>query len=275
MDTSDEFVPLWILIKIYFVCIGLYLVRFSNMNDQLTVANRGLHFFDRKPLLVKPWNPEIDLNTEAISSLPIWVQFLGLDLKYWGLENLSKIRSILGIPLKTDKYAKDKTFLKYARVLIDIPLDREFLEYLEFINDHRVSATPAPSGQNQAFTISNTQNSFEALTELNTPSHGQPAGICNWNIQGLNRPNKQEDLKVFLHQQKISLIGLLETKIKEINIDKLANILFQDQAPIMFRSFKCLLNTYIASKQFYLTFVYGYNQAEARQPLWDALLISL
>ena len=25
------------------------------------------------------------------------------------------------------------------------------------------------------------------------------------------------------------------------------------------------------SKQFYLTFVYGYNQAEARQPLWDAL----
>lgn len=74
----------------------------------------------------------MDLNTEAISSLPMWVQFL------WGLASLSKIGSILGIPLKTDKYTKEKTFLKYAKVLIDIPLDREFPEYLEFINEHGV-----------------------------------------------------------------------------------------------------------------------------------------
>ena len=44
----------------------------------------------------------------------------------------------MGIPLKTDKYTKDKIFLKYARVLINIPLDRELPEYLEFINDHGV-----------------------------------------------------------------------------------------------------------------------------------------
>jgi len=44
----------------------------------------------------------------------------------------------LGIPIKTDKYTKEKTLLKYARLLIDISLDYAFLEYIEFVNDHDV-----------------------------------------------------------------------------------------------------------------------------------------
>ena len=39
--------------------------------------------------------------------------------------------------------------------------------------------------------------------------------IVTWNIRGLNLPNKQEDLKIFLHSNKVGFIGLLETKIQE------------------------------------------------------------
>ncbi|KAJ8436726.1 LOW QUALITY PROTEIN: hypothetical protein Cgig2_027397 [Carnegiea gigantea] len=108
------------------------------MNDQLAVVQRGVYFFDWKPFLVKPWNQEMDINTEAIPSLHIWVQCLDLDIKCQGLESLSKIESILGILIKTNKYTKEKTLLQYARLLIDISLDYAFPEYIEFVNDHDV-----------------------------------------------------------------------------------------------------------------------------------------
>ena len=51
--------------------------------------------------------------------------------------------------------------------------------------------------------------------------------IYSWNVRGLNWPNKQEDIKIFLHEKKIGIIGLLETKVKERNVDKIASRLFQ------------------------------------------------
>ena len=55
-----------------------------------------------------------------------------------GLESLSKVCSSLGIPIKTNKYPKKKTMLKYARLLIQIQIIDDFLEFIEFINEHNV-----------------------------------------------------------------------------------------------------------------------------------------
>ena len=41
--------------------------------------------------------------------------------------------------------------------------------------------------------------------------------IIAWNIRSLNWPNKQEDLKAFLHANKVGMIGLMKTKIKMTN----------------------------------------------------------
>ena len=112
--------------KISMVKHGLFLVRFHTTEAQQAVVQRGVFFFDRKPLLVKPWNPELELYTEQLTSLPIWVQLHELDLKYWGMDSLGKIGSILGIPIKTDRYTMEKRLLRYARLLIDIPLDAPF-----------------------------------------------------------------------------------------------------------------------------------------------------
>ncbi|KAJ8420948.1 hypothetical protein Cgig2_017687 [Carnegiea gigantea] len=61
-----------------------------------------------------------------------------LDIKYWGLQCLSKLGSMLGIPLKTDRYTKDRTMMKYARLLVELPLDGNFLEFIEFANEKDV-----------------------------------------------------------------------------------------------------------------------------------------
>jgi len=49
--------------------------------------------------------------------------------------------------------------------------------------------------------------------------------IASWNVRGLNWPNKQEDVKLFLHLRKVGMVGLLETKIKSQKVDQItANI---------------------------------------------------
>ena len=97
-----------------------------------------MFFFDNKPLLVKLWNPELDLKTDTLTSLPIWVQFHELELKYWGLDSLSKLGRTLGIPIKIDRYTMEKRMLKYARLLIDIQLNADLPEFIDFINDQDV-----------------------------------------------------------------------------------------------------------------------------------------
>ncbi|KAJ8427211.1 hypothetical protein Cgig2_015423 [Carnegiea gigantea] len=122
--------------KILLVKKGLFLVRFAQLQDKIAVENKGIYYFDKKPFLVKGWDQEMDLHTESIKSLPLWVQFSDLDIKYWGLESLSKLGSLLGILLKTDMYTKEKSMLRYARLLIEVPMEGPFPEYIEFFNEY-------------------------------------------------------------------------------------------------------------------------------------------
>ncbi|KAJ8421962.1 hypothetical protein Cgig2_022523 [Carnegiea gigantea] len=61
-----------------------------------------------------------------------------LDIKYWGMQSLSKIGSLLDYPLKTDKYTKERSMLKYVRLMIEIPLEGQFPDYIEFVNEKGV-----------------------------------------------------------------------------------------------------------------------------------------
>jgi len=50
--------------------------------------------------------------------------------------------------------------------------------------------------------------------------------ITSWNNQGLNSPNKQEDVKMFPNKTKIGLVGLLGSKVKHKNEEEVASKLF-------------------------------------------------
>ncbi|KAJ8420666.1 hypothetical protein Cgig2_003372 [Carnegiea gigantea] len=67
--------------RILLVKRGMFLVQFTNLHDKQVVEKRGMYFFDNKPLLVKGWNAAMDLQTDSITSLPIWVHFPNLDLR--------------------------------------------------------------------------------------------------------------------------------------------------------------------------------------------------
>ncbi|KAJ8427301.1 hypothetical protein Cgig2_002213 [Carnegiea gigantea] len=55
-----------------------------------------------------------------------------------GSGSLSKLGRSHRIPLKTDKYTKEKTMLKYARLLIDISLEGPFPNFIEFFDEEGV-----------------------------------------------------------------------------------------------------------------------------------------
>jgi len=50
--------------------------------------------------------------------------------------------------------------------------------------------------------------------------------IASWNVRGLNNPNKQEDVKLFLNKSKIGLVGLMETKVRKENEMEVSQRLF-------------------------------------------------
>ena len=52
--------------------------------------------------------------------------------------------------------------------------------------------------------------------------------ILTWNVRALNCHNKWEDIKNFLHANKVGLVGLLETRVKLYNVDVTRGNLFQN-----------------------------------------------
>ena len=122
------------------------------------------------------------------------------------------------------------------------------------------------------------------------------ASIVSWNVRGLNWPNKQEDLKLFLHKNKVGLIGLLETKVKIPKVNIIANVLFPRwnwhhnfhknpkgsiwlawnpavyHVDILFTTDQLIhgrVRQLHTNNSFIISVVYGMNTITQRQQLWE------
>lgn len=120
--------------KVVLVKKGIYLVRFLTM-DMRDKVTSGHFFFDSKPMIVKPWSVDMDMEKEEIKSVPIWIQLI-LNFKYWGEKSLFKIVSQLGKPIKRDAATVSRDKLQYARVLVDMPITQKLPDQVSFMNEH-------------------------------------------------------------------------------------------------------------------------------------------
>lgn len=75
-----------------------------------------------KPLIMKPWNAEMDMEKEELKSFPIRVQLM-LNIKYWEEKALFKIGSQIGRPLKRDDAKKNRDKCEYARILVEVAMN--------------------------------------------------------------------------------------------------------------------------------------------------------
>jgi hypothetical protein len=96
--------------------------QFKNVDDKLVVLAEGPYLVYGRRLLLKPMTEYFDFSTEYMTKVPVWVKFPNLPLKCWSVQGLSKIASVLGKPLQSDKLTTTMERLSFARVLIEIEL---------------------------------------------------------------------------------------------------------------------------------------------------------
>jgi len=78
----------------------------------------------------KPWYE--GNQKQKVEEVLVWIQFSELDLRYRSLTALSKLASILGIPIMADKNTGEKNVVPYASVLIEKPILEKLPKHIHF-----------------------------------------------------------------------------------------------------------------------------------------------
>ncbi|KAL2896887.1 Phenylalanine--tRNA ligase alpha subunit [Bienertia sinuspersici] len=120
--------------KVITIDKGMFLIRFQSMENRDKVLAMGRVFFDYKPVILKAWHVDMEINKEDIQIIPIWVQ-LDLHFKYWGQKCLERIIQPVGNLLKVDTMTANGDKLQYARCMIEVKMDQMFPEQVKFKNE--------------------------------------------------------------------------------------------------------------------------------------------
>lgn len=86
-------------------------------------------------MILELWNAHEDFRNEDVKHVPIWVQLLNLDIKYWGEIYLFKIICQIRTHIHFDSVTKKKERLSFSRVLIEVSINQDFPTMINFIND--------------------------------------------------------------------------------------------------------------------------------------------
>ncbi|XP_074297639.1 uncharacterized protein LOC141628386 [Silene latifolia] len=93
----------------------------------------GYYLFDNKPVVIKPWDVNMDLVKEKVDVVPVCVRLSGIPLKFWG-KCLPRIAGLVGKYVKMDGATADKIRLSYARVMVELQMNQKLPEKVHFLD---------------------------------------------------------------------------------------------------------------------------------------------
>ena len=94
--------------------------------------------FDSNPVIVKPWTADSNFTKDPVKLVPIWIKLHGLEVKYWGEKSLKKIAGLVGTVIKVDQATQHRDKLLFAKVLVEVRIDQEFPELIQFLDEKGV-----------------------------------------------------------------------------------------------------------------------------------------
>ena len=94
---------------------GYFLIKFASLEDRNEILYSGPHMLNSRPMIIKAWSPSFDFQAKVLRVIPLWVRLYNLLLNCWGFESLSRIGSMIGVPLFADECTS-----KQQRVTFDI-----------------------------------------------------------------------------------------------------------------------------------------------------------
>lgn len=121
--------------KVAMVGKGLFLIRFTTMENCQKVINGGTQFFDSKPVIIKPWSEEINYAKDPIKQVPVWIKLPGLEVKYWGEKSLFKIAGQVGQAIRVDQATKNRDKLMFAKILVEVTIGQHYPKCIQFVNE--------------------------------------------------------------------------------------------------------------------------------------------
>ncbi|XP_060965589.1 uncharacterized protein LOC133034512 [Cannabis sativa] len=122
--------------KVGMISYGVFLIRFYTIEDRDNLLNGGYIFFNKRPVVMKPWNPDCNFKKENLNVIPIWVQLENLELKYWGEKSLFKMIEQLGKPIMVDSITKERGKLMYPRIPIKVSIHQDLPDLIDFEDEY-------------------------------------------------------------------------------------------------------------------------------------------
>ncbi|XP_010314397.2 uncharacterized protein [Solanum lycopersicum] len=97
-----------------------YIIKFKSLNDMNEVLFSGSYTISNRPIILKQWCPDFNFENEFLTKILLWVNFPKLPLNCWGVGSLSRIASVIGVPLFVDECTTKQTRTSYSRMLIEV-----------------------------------------------------------------------------------------------------------------------------------------------------------
>nr|XP_018631055.1 uncharacterized protein LOC104109986 isoform X2 [Nicotiana tomentosiformis] len=109
---------------------GYFIFKFEIEEDKACVLQNGSYTFRNRPMILKQWSPDFQMQKEPLRVLPIRVCLSCLPLLYWSKENLGRIASFLGKPICTDSLTAKGERISYARLLTGMDITQTLSEVI-------------------------------------------------------------------------------------------------------------------------------------------------
>ncbi|XP_048493457.1 uncharacterized protein LOC125494005 [Beta vulgaris subsp. vulgaris] len=106
---------------------GYFVVKMNSKEERNSVVYAGPHLFFGKPMIVKKWIATFDFHNEILKVVPIWVRLPNLSLNCWSENSLSRIGSLLGVPVYADECTTKTLRISFARIPVEIDVTKEIL----------------------------------------------------------------------------------------------------------------------------------------------------
>ncbi|GKA59459.1 putative reverse transcriptase domain-containing protein [Tanacetum coccineum] len=87
----------------------------SSMNDLNAMLENGPWFIRNHQLILKKWNPDVNLLKEDVGNVLVWVKLHGVLVTAFNEDGLSAIATKLGTPLMLDSYTFDICLQSWGR----------------------------------------------------------------------------------------------------------------------------------------------------------------
>ncbi|XP_056698674.1 uncharacterized protein [Spinacia oleracea] len=114
---------------------GYFVIKFSSKKERDDVLKAGPYTFYGRPMITKPWSSGFSFQDEILRVIPVWVRLPNLPLCCWGSDSLSRIGSLIGVPLFADDCTSKQLRISFARLLIEVDVTKELPKEV-LIQDH-------------------------------------------------------------------------------------------------------------------------------------------